>query len=378
MIHKLSNVTRGANALGFMFAAGIVASFALPTQPAAKDFPPAIAKLVKAAQAEGNLHLTWNTSFEGAKGSRKFEAAINKYYGTSIKIRHTGGGSFNANGVKLLQELKAGRKAFTDVALGGTGQVNFYVKHNFMLTPDWASLMPQVPADVMAKIIAPGNGLVAILSRVPTIVYNKNLIKPADSPKSMKDLLNPKWKGKIASTPYAAGFGVLGSKERWGKDALMTYAKSLAGSLGGLMRCGSYDRINSGEFPIFAIACQPGLVRKAIAKGAPLAQNLPLDALNLEYFHFGVPKHATNPNAATLYISFMLTPEGQKVIYNTMLDDLHYLKGSHGARLLDRARKMAGAVKFLDQNFRYLLAQTENSKYQRTVAKIFRETRKKK
>ena len=36
------------------------------------------------------------------------------------------------------------------------------------------------------------------------LMINKNLVKPADEPKSWKDLLDPKWQGKILSDDYRA------------------------------------------------------------------------------------------------------------------------------------------------------------------------------
>ena len=371
--------TTGAKSLGFLALAGLVGSLALPTQPVAQNFSPAIKKVIKAANAEGNLRIAWAaTNFSGAKGAKKAEAGMNKYYGTNIKIKYTPGRSFNANSVKLLEEQKAGRKAFVDVVLGGTGQVSFYVKNKIMIPVDWASLMPQVPKSIQAKIISPDRGIVNVVTRVPTIVYNSNLIKAKDAPKSLKDLLDPRWKGKIASTPYAAGFGVLGDSGRFGKAGLMKYAEALADNLGGLMRCSSYDRILSGEFWIFALACQPGNVRKLIEKGAPLAQSLPSDALNIEYYHFGIPKNSINTNAAKLYIAYWLTKPGQKLLFDVMYDDLHYLKGSQTAKLIAKVRMESGGAKIFDEDISYLLAQTQNLKYQRAVAKIFRATRKKK
>ena len=36
------------------------------------------------------------------------------------------------------------------------------------------------------------------------LLVNRNLVKPADEPKSWKDILDPKWTGKILSDDYRA------------------------------------------------------------------------------------------------------------------------------------------------------------------------------
>ena len=37
-------------------------------------------------------------------------------------------------------------------------------------------------------------------------------------PTTLADFLRPEWKGKIASTPYSAGFDVLYAADVWGKE----------------------------------------------------------------------------------------------------------------------------------------------------------------
>ena len=167
-------------------------------------------------------------------------------------------------------------------------------------------------------------------SKAMTILYTKNVISKADAPKMLKDLLNPKWKGKIASTLYAAGFGPLGEHKNWDNEETLDYTRALTANLGGMTGCGSWDRIISGEFPIFVFNCNPGPVSMLIAKGAPMAQNIPLDALVIDHWAMGVPKHAVYPNTAKLLIAWIVTRDGQDKVSQIQHSDLHYLKGSKG------------------------------------------------
>jgi ABC-type Fe3+ transport system substrate-binding protein len=76
------------------------------------------------------------------------------------------------------------------------------------------------------------------------------------------------------------------------------------------------------------------------AKGAPVAQMMPLDAAQERYYYFGVPKNAQHPAAAKLFTLFMLTDEGQKLSYDTWKIDLHTMPGSQMGKMVGEFSKM--------------------------------------
>ena len=49
------------------------------------------------------------------------------------------------------------------------------------------------------------------------LMYNKNMVKPADVPHSYQDLLDPKWKGKMLFDPEAA-YVMAAMEHAWGKE----------------------------------------------------------------------------------------------------------------------------------------------------------------
>ena len=336
-------------------------------------------KLLEAAKAEGQLKIVYGQGvMSGAVGIKRFQAGFNKYFKTdAIKIHYTPGPSFPGMARKTIEEFAAGKKSFSDMSIAGSTTVAPFTKAKVLRSVDWAPLLPHIPKKILAQIAAKDGSLISVLTHSGGIVYNTNHVKKADAPKTLKDLLNPKWKGKIATTPYAAGFGELGQHPTWGKDKTMAFARAFTENLSGLMRCGSYDRINSGEFWIFAISCSPGQVRLEKAKGAPLVHNILLDVLQINYHMFGVPKGAEHPNAATLFISWILTPEGQRVLFQNKGSDLHYLPGSQTKPILEAAQKAAGGGTFMDYNV-HTAAAPKYPKLGRTIAKMFRSTTKKK
>ena len=63
-----------------------------------------------------------------------------------------------------------------------------------------------------------------------SIAYNTRLVAPADAPKSYDDLLDPKWKGKMA-WPALSSIGatlfVTNLRLAWGDDKALAYLKRL-------------------------------------------------------------------------------------------------------------------------------------------------------
>jgi hypothetical protein len=59
------------------------------------------------------------------------------------------------------------------------------------------------------------------------LVYNRNLVKPGEAPKTYQDLLDPKWKGKMMFDPEAA-FIMAAMEQVWGKEKARDYLARLA------------------------------------------------------------------------------------------------------------------------------------------------------
>jgi ABC-type Fe3+ transport system substrate-binding protein len=60
---------------------------------------------------------------------------------------------------------------------------------------------------VFDQITTKDGTLVALYSTWRTIVYNTDFVSAKDSPKTLHDFLDPRWKGRTATTSYAAGWG---------------------------------------------------------------------------------------------------------------------------------------------------------------------------
>ena len=184
--------------------------------------------------------------------------------------------------------------------------------------------------------------LIRIVTGLSGATYNSALAPM--KPTTLDDFLKSAWKGKIASTPYAAGFDVLLADDVWGRERTFAYVRALSKEVSGLIRCGEAERIATGEYLALVMDCTGQDALQWQEKGAPVGQMMPLDAAQQRYYYFAVPKNAQHPNAAKLYTIFTMTAEGQQLAYDTWKTDLHFLPGSSMVKTVDDYKKLG--VKF--------------------------------
>jgi len=340
------------NRVDFAVAAGVLLLLSV-SAPRAQEMTPALKGLIAAADKEGALTLTWGvTTYDGARGIAQFQAGMNAMFGSNLKINFVPGADMARIGNQIATEFSAGQKASADIMLGAAPQMAPVIKLDLFESVDWRSYMP---SRIDAGIIEFDGKLIRIATGLTGATYNSSLAPM--KPQTLEDFLKPEWKGRIASTPYAAGFDVLLATDVWGKEKTVDYVQKLSHQITGLTRCGESERIATGEYLALVMDCtgQDALVWQA--KGAPLAQMMPLDAAQQRYYYFGVPKNAQHPNAAKLYTLFMLTDQGQKISYDTWKIDLHTMPGSQMGEMV--ADFTAKNVKFKEVTTEWYLRHPE-------------------
>jgi iron(III) transport system substrate-binding protein len=144
--------------------------------------------------------------------------------------------------------------------------------------------------------------------------YNTDLVKPADLPKSFQDLLDPKWKGKIAwsSTVIGAMLFITGVRNFMGEEKALAYLRELAkqdiAPIASANRV-VVDRVMAGEYAL----CLDSFLHHPIIsarKGAPVAP-LPLEPVLTVVSSVMLPKAPPHPHTAMLFIDYLLSKEGQ-------------------------------------------------------------------
>lgn len=300
-----------------------------------------LSALISAAREEASLALSWAPGFlDSPEEIARYTDEFNRLYGFSLRV------SFLPQpdvATRLIQESAAGRVASTDVFLGTEAQVNVLAKATALIGEPWSSWAPNISN---LKLVAPGGVGVEVQSRTPGITYNSQKLVGADIPRSMTDLLKARYRGHVATTSAAATFDRLGSPDIWGPDRALDYVKKLGAQLGGFMECGDESRILSGDFDVFAFDCGSARVAQLKASGGLIGWSIPADAAFLRYLYMGVPKTAAHPNAARLWINFMVSREAQDVMYNYEYADHYLIPGSRSFSEVDRATK--AGVKFYE------------------------------
>jgi iron(III) transport system substrate-binding protein len=146
------------------------------------------------------------------------------------------------------------------------------------------------------------------------LIYNKDKVKPEDVPRAWTDLLDPKWKGRVATGHPAfsgcTGTWALGVKKVHGWAFFEKLAKNNPRI--GRSAVDPMTLINGGECLVGVGAANNAYA--SIDKGNPLGVVHPSDGLVLCVTPSAIPAHAPHPNAARLFMEWLLSPEYARLI----------------------------------------------------------------
>lgn len=357
--------------ISFSFGAAwlMVSMLAAPLQAASTT----LAQIIEGAKKEGSLRGQWSqNSFGGSEGFAEILAGVNKRYGLSLKGQFTPGPDMQALMLRVAQEAAAGQPASTDLYMGNAQAIFDALKARVLRPVEWAAILDRrPPTEPGFDPVASDGTHIAVATAVVGIEYNTNLVKGADIPKRLEDVLNPKWKGRIASTPYAAGLRELAMPGFLGREYIVEFTKKLSKQIGGLIRCGEAERLTSGEFVMLVLTCGGNDATVLQRSGAPLAQAVVQEGTVLHMRYSAVPKNSRSPNAAALFAAYLLTPEGQALLWKHDGLDLHLFPGSHMKKDVDMVRAAGGKV--VVNTPQWLGSLKGYSETQKELQKILRE-----
>jgi ABC-type Fe3+ transport system substrate-binding protein len=260
--------------------------------------------LYEAAKKEGSV--VWYTSLIVNQAVRPLvEAFDKKYPGVAVKYAR---GDSGPNAIKVIDEARAG-KVVGDV-FDGIATAPPLLKAGLVapFAPSDAGKYPPEMRDPDAR----WNALVVyfLTPGINTQLVGKDEIKTA------QDLLNPKWKGKIAwsTDPWSGCAVYVGSiLQTMGEEKGMAFLRALAKqdiiNVDATNRA-ILDQVILGQYPI-ALSIFNHHAEISAQKGAPTAW-LKVDPISAPFHSIGLVKNAPHPNAGKLLIDFLLSEEGQK------------------------------------------------------------------
>lgn len=142
--------------------------------------------------------------------------------------------------------------------------------------------------------------------------FNTKLIAPASAPRSLRDLADPKWKGKMAITNTTTGARWIGNVlESLGREFLDKLADQDM-SVQDMAPAALINLLASGEIPLSPTIFDAN-VTLAKQKGAPVEWR-PLEPVVATVGSVALLAKASNSHAALLFIDFLLSKEGQQLI----------------------------------------------------------------
>lgn len=281
-------------------AAGAATGGLLPGAHAQSDWD----KVVDAARKEGKVVLY--TAHVGVKFHADIAAAFQKRYGIGVEILEARASELRE---RIRTEQAAGR-SIGDVSHNGATTTALQLKEGTFVAhgalPALAGLQPKFKSD--------GTRL-PLFAIVYGMLVNTRLVPPAAEPKSWKDLLDPRWQGKILSDDVRALGGgsvfFFVTYERFGAEFHQKLAQQNLQFTREIRE--SERRVARGEAAIWIPFSFPNYPQ---LKGLPVKAIVPSEGAAYVRYEAALLKGAPHPNAGRLFMNFLIEKEAQSIYAN--------------------------------------------------------------
>ena len=258
-------------------------------------------KLVEGAKREREIVYYTTTTLDQSK--RVVDRFEQKYPFIRTTLFRAGSGAL-VN--KIFTEASVGRSSW-DVMGGGVEKVSRTTERKL-----FASYRSSETQMIAHELVDKEGYWTAYYVTVYVLGWNTKLVKAEDVPRTYEALLNPKWKGLLSLDSEAYSM-LTGLKRIWGRDKGIAYFKRLAAQEPVVKR-GNTERVQllaAGEYPLI-IGYSSG-IQRMISMGAPIDW-VALEPAVTQAAPIRVGAKAPHPNAARLFVDFLLSKEGQEMV----------------------------------------------------------------
>jgi len=211
---------------------------------------------------------------------------------------------------KAMTEYRAGKPLF-DVMLTNDNPMQIMQKEGIFAKYDSPSAKG-FPKDAIDPNLGPRYRNVIV-----GVVYNKGIIKPADAPKSLEDLLKPQYRGKIVMpdpTQHTTTTQWVSSLHKlMGQEKAEKFIRELAATKPILVESllPAAERVSTGETPIAITYVKYVFIYGQ--KGAPL-DYVRLGRMMGDGHYLALSNKAPRSNAAKAFIDFFLDDEAMNIM----------------------------------------------------------------
>ena len=261
--------------------------------------------LVEAAKKEGKV--VWYTSLalpSAEKVAKLFEAA---YPGIKVEVHRTGSQRILQ---RVMQELQANIKNVDVIHTSDAGHF-VLLKEKKLLARHTPAGVDRFPAGFKDK----DGYYFTLRATVNVIAYNTQKITAAEAPRTWKDLLDPKWKGRMV-TAHPGYSGVIATHvlalvhlhgweyfQALAKNQLMLVQSAVDPA--GVVASGERPvAVNGGDYTFY----------QSKKQGNPVEIVYPKEGVPLVVSPSAIASFAPHPNAARLFTDFGFTREVQQVM----------------------------------------------------------------
>ena len=187
-----------------------------------------------------------------------------------------------------------------------------------------APVDPSTLAATPSKFNSPGGTWVGVSARVSVMAYNTSQLTPAQLPRSVMDLADPKWAGRIGIAGGETDFQpiVTSIARTYGEAAALRWLQAVKANAGGHDYPSNEavtGAVNSGQVALgvinqyywYRLRAQtgPGGLHSAIATFAPHDVGYVLDVSGA-----GILRSSSRQRAAQRFLAFLTSVQGQEII----------------------------------------------------------------
>jgi iron(III) transport system substrate-binding protein len=263
-------------------------------------------QVIEGAKKEGTVYVKLLSNFT-TKSMERLEKAIKEKYDVDLKIQFIPSGGMSRTLAEAIMENKTGASPSVDLVTFSTHAIEG-LKLGVLERVDWK---PLITADTNPEVIMNHPAFFGAITNYTSyqgLMYNSQKVSPDQVPKTLRQMADPKWKGKI---------GINRGPDAWPRWALFLGKDKVFSNLRAILKNGAiqgqYSDLQSryllGEiWMAFSIS---SFMNAANSKGVPTKWQC-IELGEVQTFSISMRKGAKHPNAAKLVAVYLASPQGAK------------------------------------------------------------------